>query len=156
MLSDILTPRSTWLNWRRFQIYFRRNFDITTFPLRSAEKWPLRNWQTQWWREKVSDSCTHWTLQSRRKVKNLRGPALKELEKFDRLVNPHYRHLLNFAVNVDIEDPANIKTAKILTHTSACSQARLPASKSNIRLKNYQHWRYAYFCLFIINGIRSR
>ena len=26
-----------------------------------------------------------------------------------------YRHPLNFAVNVDIGDPANIKTAKILT-----------------------------------------
>ena len=39
-----------------------------------------------------------------------------------------YRHPLNFVVNVDIGDPANIKTAKILTYPSPCSWAGLPAT----------------------------
>ena len=41
------------------------------------------------------------------------------------LKNPMYRHPLNFAVNVDIGDPANINTANILTMINPCSQAGL-------------------------------
>ena len=46
-----------------------------------------------------------------------------------------YRHPLNFAVNVDIGDPANIKTAKILTMTNPCSQVGYQPLNSNIRLE---------------------
>ena len=38
-------------------------------------------------------------------------PGFSSLDDF----LPEYRHPLNFAVNVDIGVPANIKTAKILT-----------------------------------------
>ena len=60
-----------------------------------------------------------------------------------------YRHPLNFADNVDIEDPANIKTAKILTQTNPCSQAGLPATK--IKILGLKFTNIA-LCLFIFNA----
>ena len=68
------------------------------------------------------------------------------------------RYPLNFAVNVDIGDPANIKTAKILTKiqpplgwvTSHWNYI-LDLKVANMSVTLYWHEHYTYFWLFMIS-----
>ena len=61
---------------------------------------------------------------------------------------------MNFAVNIDIGDPANIKTAKIWTYTSPCSQAWVPATKIKILILKIANISVTliFGCLKLITG----